>query len=285
MAEDAQQIREGQTRLRPVRLKTPAPKTPEPDAGRYSAPGDEPLAIPMSLRIDEPFRFDRGILKRLRMRELNAKEAFTLRDASGVYFRASLLEYDAKGGRAVAYERMNRSPEPMIDLTLACAILARQRMQFVMQKATELGVRRIVPLLTDHSVQSEAIEHEQPHAWAGHIARAARQCRRSSLPHLLAPITLDAALASPLLAAAELRLFLDDHSDSQPHPVEPPRRIVLLVGPEGGFSDAERQQLARHAQPWVLGGRVLRAETAVLVGLAAVQLLWGDLRIAVERSE
>jgi 16S rRNA (uracil1498-N3)-methyltransferase len=243
------------------------------------------MTAPATLALDEPFRFDRGLAKRLRMREVNAKEAFTLRDGAGVWFRASLKEYDGRGGCAVPYERMSRSPEPIIDLTLACAVLARQRMHLVMQKATELGVRRIVPLLTDHSVRPEAIQHEQAHAWAGHIARAARQCRRSSLPHLLEPATLDAFLASPLLAAADLRLFLDDRSDSTIHappdptePPDPPRRIVLLVGPEGGFSDAERHRLAGAAQPWVLGGRVLRAETAVLVGLTAAQMTWGDLR-------
>src|SRR5215204_6006299 len=96
------------------------PIPPEPaDPGRLAAPGDEPLSVPAALTLDEPFRFDRGLAKRLRMREVNAKEAFTLRDASGAYFRASVKEYDAKGGLAVAYERMSRSPEPTIDVTLA----------------------------------------------------------------------------------------------------------------------------------------------------------------------
>jgi 16S rRNA (uracil1498-N3)-methyltransferase len=247
-------------------------------AGRYGAPGDEPLSVPAALALDEPFRFDRGLAKRLRMRAVNATEAFTVRDASGAYYRTSLQAYDARGGSAIAYERMSGSPEPTIDLTLACAVLARQRMHLVVQKATELGVRRIVPLLTDHSVRPDAVEHEQAHAWAGHVARAARQCRRSSLPHLLAPSTLDAFLASPLFATTDLRLFLDDRSDPVPLPGDPPRRIVLLVGPEGGFSDAERHRLAADARPWVLGGRVLRAETAVLVGLAAVHMKWGDFR-------
>lgn len=249
-----------------------------------AAPGDEPLAMAGALQLDQTFRFDRGLAKRLRMRQINAKEAFTLRDGTGGWFRASLKEYDARGGVAVAYERMNRSPEATIDLTLACAILARQRMHWVVQKATELGVRRIVPLLTEHSVPADAIEHEQAHAWTGHIARAARQCRRSSLPHLLAPATLDEFLASPLLASADLRLYLDDRSDAPAvsAPPGPPRRIILLVGPEGGFSDAERQRLALHASPWVIGGRVLRAETAVLVGLTAVQMRWGDFRNAAE---
>ena len=271
----------------PARQSRPPPargtsgsESQAPAAERYDAPGDEPLAIVATLTLDQPFRFDRGLAKRLRMREVNAKEAFTLRDASGAWFRASLKEYDAKGGLAVAYERMGRSPEPTVDLTLACAVLARQRMHLVVQKATELGVRRIVPLLTDHSVPPDGLGHEQAHAWAGHVARAARQCRRSSLPHLLAATALDAFLASPLSAAADLRLFLDDRSDPAPAPPEPPppKRILLLVGPEGGFSGAERHRLAGTARPWALGGRILRAETAVLVGLTAVQMRWGDFR-------
>jgi 16S rRNA (uracil1498-N3)-methyltransferase len=257
----------------------PLPIEKPPSVGRYAALGDEPLAIAAALTLDAPFRFDRGLAKRLRMRDVNATEAFTLRDASGAYFRASVKAFDAKGGLAVAYERMSRSPEATLDVTLACAILARQRMHLVVQKAVELGVRRIVPLLTDHSVPIDAIEPEQPHAWAGHIARATKQCRRSSLPHLLAPATLDTFLASPLIGATDLCLFLDDRSDVAPvRPTEQPKRLVLFVGPEGGFSDAERERLVASATPWMLGGRVLRAETAALVGLAAVHMMWGDFR-------
>lgn len=245
---------------------------------RYDAPGDEPLTVAVPLTLDETFRFDRGLAKRLRMREINAKEAFTLRDATGVYFRASCNEYDAKGGVALPYERLTRSPESAIDITLACAVLARHRMHLVVQKATELGVRRIVPLLTDCSVPPGGLDQEQAHAWPSHISRAARQCRRSSLPHLLAPTSLDAFLASPLFAATDLRLFLDDRVDPAAAPAEAPRRVILLVGPEGGFSDAEREKLSCHARPWVLGGRVLRAETAVLVGLTAAQMRWGDFK-------
>ena len=281
---DGNRLRQ-QAHPRPVRPgragSQPSPREPHaPAAGRYDAPGDEPLSVPAPLTLDEPFHFDRGLAKRLRMREVNATEAFTLRDGAGAWFRASVKEYGGRGGRAVPYERMGRSPEPTVDLTLACAVLARQRMHMVVQKATELGVRRIVPLLTDHSVPADAVGHEQAHAWPGHVARAARQCRRSSLPHLLAPIPLDAFLASPPFASADLRLFLDDRTDAAPDPPADPagphRRIVLLVGPEGGFSDAERHRLASRVRPWVLGGRVLRAETAALVGLTAVHMTWGD---------
>ena len=264
------------------RVGAPPVRPQAPAGGRCDAPGDEPLAVPAALALGTPFRFDRGLAKRLRVREVNATEAFSLRDGSGTYFRASVKEYDAKGGWAVAYERMEHSPEPTVDLTLACAVLARQRMHTVVQKATELGVRRIVPLLTDHSVRPDGVAHEQAHAWPGHVARAAKQCRRSSLPHLLAPVALDAFLASPLSATADLRLFLDDRADpgrdAGPAAAGPPRRVVLLAGPEGGFSDAERHRLSAHASAWLLGGRVLRAETAVIVGLTAVHMTWGDFR-------
>jgi 16S rRNA (uracil1498-N3)-methyltransferase len=259
-----------------------AGKAPHPQlhisapASQYEALGDEPLAVASRLTLEEPFRIDRGLVQRLRRREVNAKEAFTIRDASGAYFRVSLKEWDDHGGMALPYERMDRSPEPTIDITLACAVLARQRMHFVVQKATELGVRRIVPLLTDHAVPLEGLAQEQAHAWPGHIARAARQCRRASLPGLLSPMPLDSFLASTVFTAADRCLFLDDRSEGAAPGAGLPQRIVLLVGPEGGFSDAERAKLAGKAWPWVLGGRILRAETAVVAGLAAVQLKWGD---------
>jgi 16S rRNA (uracil1498-N3)-methyltransferase len=254
-----------------------APRAPRPPMGRFDAAGDPPLEFP-TLQLGTPFAFDAALARRLARREVNEKEAFTVRDASGIFFRASLKELRADGGTAVAYERLIVSPEPSVEITLACAVLARQRMIFVAQKATELGVSRIVPLLTEHSVPAQGLEHEKAHAWPGQILRAAKQCRRSSLPELKAPMTLDAFLASPMSAEAELRLCLDNVGGTSPAPAAAPRRILLLVGPEGGFSDAERKKLEGKTLSWLLGGRVLRAETAVLVGLSAVQLSWGDFR-------
>jgi 16S rRNA (uracil1498-N3)-methyltransferase len=244
----------------------------------FAAPGDEPLAIPIRLTLEQPIHLDRGLMKRLRMREINAKEAFTIRDSAGTYFRASLKESTDRGGVALPYEQMSRSPESTIDITLAAAVLARQRMHFVMQKATELGVRRIVPLITEHSVLRENLAQEQAHAWQGHIARAARQCRRASLPDLQAPISLHDFLLSKLFSGADRRLFLDDRGEGASISASAPKRLILLVGPEGGFSDAERASFSEKATLWILGGRIMRAETAVLVGLAAAQLKWGDLK-------
>ena len=147
--------------------------------GRYDAPGDLPLSVG-ALSLDVPFQFDEAFARRLKRREVNPKEAFTVRDDSGAYFRASLKVLTSSGGIAVPYERLPRAPEPTVEITLACAVLARQRMIFIMQKATELGVARIVPLLTDHSVPADDLEHEKAHAWPGQIIRATRQCRRAA---------------------------------------------------------------------------------------------------------
>ncbi|MDB5325155.1 MAG: Ribosomal small subunit methyltransferase [Phycisphaerales bacterium] len=264
--------------------RRPGPPTGAPSAqahrpaikSRYDAPGDEPMATALRLTLQEPFHIERELVHRLERRDVNVKEAFTLRDASGSYFRASLRDLNPDGGLAVPYERMERSPEPTIDITLACSVLARQRMIFVMQKATELGVTRVVPLLTDHSVPPGGLEHERANSWPAQVVRAAKQCRRASLPAVLPPVTLDAFLESAAFTNADECVMLDDRSDPAPAPAEPPKRVVLFVGPEGGFSDAERARLTGKARPWMLGGRILRAETAVLVGLTAVQMTWGD---------
>ena len=255
----------------------PEPRQPPRLGRRYDSPGDPALAGG-SLALQVPFGFDSALAQRLLQREVNPREAFTICDAQGVFFRASLKDISPAGGTAVPYEQLTRSPEPALEIILACAVLARQRMLFVMQKATELGVSAVVPLLTEYSVPPRGLEHEKAHAWPGQILRAAKQCRRSSLPAVLPPTPLAAFLDTPVVAGADLRLFLDDRSASAPLLTTAPRRIVLFVGPEGGFTDAERALLRTKASPLVLGGRVLRAETAVLVGLAAVHLKWGDLR-------
>ena len=112
--------------------------------------------------------------------------------------------------------------------------------------------------------------------WIPQVIRAAKQCRRGSLPQVLPPTPLDSFLISPAFTAADACVMLDDRSAPASSAADPPRRIVLLVGPEGGFSDAERSRLEGKTCPWVLGGRILRAETAVIVGLTAVHMTWGD---------
>lgn len=217
----------------------------------------------------------------LRFREIQPKEAFTLVDGDGRFFRASLITLNEGEGEAQVYEAMAHSPESPASITLFCAVLARQRMLFVIQKATELGVMSVVPVVTERSVQWGGLAHEKAHAWPGQAIKASRQCRRASVPEVRGAISLAAALDDASFATASRRYYLDDLSGERMPFAERPATAVtelaLAVGPEGGWSDVERTLLDnRGASPLRFGGRVLRAETAVLVGIASLQQAFGD---------
>lgn len=214
----------------------------------------------------------------LRFREINPKEAFTLVGPDNRYYRASLKSANAHRVEALVYEAMRFSPESPVGIQLVCAFLARQRMIFVSQKATELGVERLLPVFTEHSLGAGALEHEKAHAWPGQAVRASRQCRRASVPEVLAATPLSEALDSDPWHASEECYYLDDQGEPGLVPSRGARRVGLAVGPEGGWTDAERKALRRAgARPLVLGGRVLRAETAVVAGLTLLQYTMGDL--------
>lgn len=245
------------------------------------APPNAPLRHAAPLAEGESFVLDETCAKGLRFREVNAKEAFTIVDAAGVTWRASLKRLGDRDGEALAYERMRGSTESPARITLVCAVLARQRMIQVVQKATELGVVRIVPVLSAKSVQREGLDHEKPWAWPGQALKGARQCRRASIPEVTKVMPLAKALAAPFWTGAKERFVLDDRAPSARESFAPEAAeidVALAVGPEGGWSDAERDELvARGATSLALGTRVLRAETAVFVGLAVLQHRLGDL--------
>jgi len=169
----------------------------------------------------------------------------------------------SRRGASLAVEWQTRAQATEPDIWLAFAPLKRDATELVVQKASELGVSAILPVFTEHTngrinlsrMQSIAIE-------------AAEQCERLSVPQVRAPVSFADLLGSwppsRLLAAALER--------SSPAPI-PPVAGALLVGPEGGFSPRELDVMRRtpFICPVSLGPRVLRAETAAIVGLALLQ--------------
>jgi len=242
-----------------------------------------PLQFDGTLTVGEAITLGEAHMNKLAFREVNAKEAFTILSQDGTFFRASLKSASPTAGSAVVYERMNGSTESPARITLLCAVLGRQRMITVVQKATELGVVRVVPVLSEHSVQQADLEKEKPWAWAGQAIKACRQCRRASVPEVLRELPLKEALQAPYWRGATGRFSMDDRQDRRREDpfagVVSPGDFVLAVGPEGGWSDAERTLLEKvGARPLALGARILRAETAVFAGLAILQHRLGDLR-------
>lgn len=175
--------------------------------------------------------------------------------------------------------------ESPLSITLLQGVARGDKMDTILQKATELGVTRVVPLLLARStvkLGADGIARRHEH-WLGVIASACGQCGRSRLPQLDPAIGLEDALA---LGDGELKLLLapDAGAASLPallsaHPQAAQRGVCLLVGPEGGFDEGEvTLALASGYRPCRMGPRVLRTETAGIAAITAVQVSAGDWR-------
>ncbi len=187
-----------------------------------------------------------------------------------------------KNAAQVCVGPQRRGPAPEPDLTLIFAPLKRQATDLVVEKATELGAAVIQPVFTVRTV-AETVRQDR---WAAIAREAAEQCERLAPPEIAAPVPLAALLSA---WDRDRALFFADERNTQapalPQAMSPaPARAALLIGPEGGFDEAERRLL--HAQDFVrpvtLGPRILRAETACIVGLALIQALWGDAKSAAD---
>jgi len=167
--------------------------------------------------------------------------------------------------------------ESPLDITLLQGISRGERMDFALQKAVELGVARIVPVIcarTGVHLSGERAARRQAH-WQGIAAHAAAQCGRARLPTLSAVQPLAQAVT---LVEADLRLMLEPNAEQGIGELTPAPSVALLIGPEGGL-DLREQVLAREHgfQALRLGPRVLRTETAALAAITVLQSRWGDL--------
>ena len=192
-------------------------------------------------------------------------------------YRARLCEVSRKQvsveiGAFIAADR-----ESPLAVELGLGLARSDRVDFALQKAVELGVRAMTPLQCERSVVRLAptqIAGKTEH-WRKILQHAAAQCGRCRLPHLYELATLPQWLAR----CTGLRVLLDPDATMPLTDLPAPSQgVTLLIGPEGGFSPSERAMIiASGFVPVRLGARIMRAETAVVAALAAVQTLWGDL--------
>jgi 16S rRNA (uracil1498-N3)-methyltransferase len=166
--------------------------------------------------------------------------------------------------------------ESALHTHLGLGISRGERMDLAVQKAVELGANIITPLFTERCVvQLDAARKQQRRQhWLKVVHSACEQSGRNRIPDLRQP----QAIAEWIPAQQGLRLLLDPHNGKRLNELSPATGVVLLSGPEGGFSDKERQLALQAGFTGLrLGPRILRTETAALAALAAVQTLWGDL--------
>jgi len=173
--------------------------------------------------------------------------------------------------------------EPAVELTLFQSLLRRQNFEWVLQKCTELGVTRFVPVVTERTVVRPQTDSSQKLVrWQRILAEAAEQCGRGRIPELAQPLRLDQALEQfrrfdrvliPWEKSDRSSLATALRSDT------PLRTIAIVIGPEGGFSEQEIQSARQHgALAVTLGPRILRSETAAVVTCTAVLYELGQLQ-------
>ncbi len=170
-------------------------------------------------------------------------------------------------------------PPPSLPITLLQGISRGERMDMSLQKATELGVSTLLPILTERcevKLKSERVAKRLAH-WEGVISSACEQCGRAELPTIGEPLSLTAALSTLDAANHLTRLALLPGATKAMTAITPPIALAMAVGPEGGFSESESQQLVAAGFIAVqLGPRILRTETAGPAAIAAAQAVWGD---------
>ncbi|MGF1525337.1 MAG: 16S rRNA (uracil(1498)-N(3))-methyltransferase [Candidatus Competibacterales bacterium] len=215
----------------------------------------------------------------MRVLRLKPGAPLVLFNGDGADYGAVVVRASRREAAVEITHRQPRATESPLAITLAQGVAKGERMDYSLQKAVELGVDAICPLWTQHAavkLDAERCRRKHQHWW-GVVVAACEQCGRARLPALALPRDLGDWLST--LDPKTCKLLLDPGApgglDCAPRAADP---VVLLVGPEGGLSAAE-VELAK-AAGFVgarLGPRILRTETAGVVALALLQLLWGDL--------
>ncbi|MEW9573728.1 16S rRNA (uracil(1498)-N(3))-methyltransferase [Rhodanobacter sp. Si-c] len=235
---------------------------------------DQPLAAGAEMVL--PAQAGEHVARVLR---LAAADPLTLFNGDGADYAATILAVGRREVRIHVLDRQVVTRESPLRLTLAQGVARGEKMDLIVQKATELGAARIVPLLTERAeVKLDVARAEKRLAhWRAVAASACEQCGRACLPEILPALPLPAWLAA-LADDGALRLALLPEAESSARQLRPgDAGALLVVGPEGGLG--ERDAVALHEAGFRglrLGPRILRTETAGLAALAALQALHGD---------
>lgn len=235
-----------------------------------------PPPLPLTGSFDLPADAAHHAARVLRLREGDAVEIF---DGAGQARTGVLVEIAGK--RVVVGELADSTleRESPLRVVLAQGLPSGDKLDWVIQKATELGVSEIQPLATARSVvklSAERAAKRQEH-WQQIAISACEQCGRNVLPVIHPPQDLAKWVAQPRPVEDHKLILLPECAISLHAQAQPTGAVVLLIGAEGGFTDTERDLALQHGYtPIRMGKRVMRTETAAIAGLAALQMLWGD---------
>jgi len=220
----------------------------------------------------------------VRVRRLSAGDVFLgLHLEEAVWYRCVL----SQGGKSLGIkieQPVGMVAESPLRIVLGVALIKKDKFEWMIQKACEMGVQEIIPLQTRYVEKSRLLGVQRSRLrWKKIMEESVKQCGRSRIPLLGSLRNTEELLQRPL---PDLRVVLDPKSKKSFKEVlvkpalKIPRELILFTGPEGGWSDEELELFRLHeARVIHIGPRILRAETAVLAALSVAQFLWGDVTL------
>jgi len=216
----------------------------------------------------------------VRVRRLKAGDEFEALDFKEERVYRCSLSKEGGNWHGLILDTLEAEPDPPLRITLAQALIKKDKFEWIIQKATELGVSEIIPILTCRTEirLDEKREQRKLQRWSKIVGEAVKQCGRSRLPILGSPLSLATLLKE---RNEKVWIVLDEATDTPLRQVlaecYSPENCILLVGPEGGWDDRDRETLAAAKVYSVsLGPRIMRAETASIAALAVLQYKLGD---------
>lgn len=235
---------------------------------------------PLPLSIGAALTLPENISHHIHVLRLGVGEAITLFNGEGGEYTATLTHLDRKRSAAEVKAFSPREVELPYSVTLAQALPEGSKMDWIVEKAVELGAAAIQPIAAQRCVTRLAPDRaaKKMEHWQGIIASAAEQSGRNRLTHLAEPASLRDWVGRQNL---HLRILLSPRATqslSEWARHHPPQCVALLIGPEGGLTVDEEDLAIQHGMlPLSMGTRVLRTETAGLAALAALNAVWGEL--------
>lgn len=238
---------------------------------RFFAPPDQFDGNQVQLSPEET-RHLRDVLR------LHVGDEVLVFDGAGREFTASVIRIDRTNSRlGIDGEIEPTAPESHLDLTLAAAILKSDKFDLVVQKAVELGVTRLEPLLTKRSEARPRDTAKRLDRWRKIALEASKQSGRARLMEISEPVEFNDLL--PTIDEREGPVWLFSERNGKPLPLDlETKSLTAIVGPEGGWDSMELEQASeKGVEIATLGGRILRAETAAVAIAAILQHRFGDL--------
>jgi 16S rRNA (uracil1498-N3)-methyltransferase len=235
-----------------------------------------PPPLPLSGTFDLPPDAAHHASRVLRLRVGEAVEIF---DGIGNECQGLIAGVSGKRVTITEITATGNKRESPLHVVLAQALLGSEKMDWIIQKSTELGVTEIQPLATERSVAKLPAERAQKRLehWRQIAISACEQCGRNVLPGIHAPLDIMEWFQQTKSIPDAKYILLPGSAASLHDQAKPRGKAVLLIGAEGGFSQAESAAALRCGYiPIRLGARVMRTETAAIAGLAVLQSLWGD---------